>query len=136
MFKSMAQTIQQLKSEFGDDENRWVWGKVHTLTFKHVLGEKKPLDRLFNIGPFSIEGSHLTVNKRQYPYKTPYDATSGVSYRMIVDFSNMSVSQRVLPTGESGQLGSPHYKDQIDLYLSGRYRPARLERRDVEKHAR
>ena len=55
---------------------------------------------------------------------------------MIVDFSHMSVSQHVLPTGESGQLGSPHYKDQIDLYLSGRYRHAWLERKDVEKHAR
>ncbi len=136
IFKSMAQTIQQLKTEIGDDDNKWVWGKMHTLTFEHVLGEKKPLDRLFNIGPFPIEGSHLTVNKRQYPYKKPYDATSGVSYRMIVDFSNMSVSQRILPTGESGQLGSPHYKDQIDLYLSGRYRQAWLERRDVEKHAK
>jgi penicillin amidase len=135
IFKSMEQTIQQLNNEIGNDENKWVWGKVHPLTFEHVLGKKKPLDRLFNIGPFPMEGNHLTVNKRQYPYKNPYDATSGVSYRMIVDFSNMSVSQRVLPTGESGQLGSPHYKDQIDLYLSGRYRPAWLERTHVEKHA-
>jgi len=55
---------------------------------------------------------------------------------MIVDFSNMDVSQHVLPTGESGLLGSPHYKDQIELYLSGRYRPAWLERPDVEKHAK
>jgi len=135
MFKSIEQSIQQLKNKFGDDETKWVWGKMHTLTFEHVLGEKKPLDRLFNIGPLSIEGSHLTVNKRQYPYKNPYDATSGVSYRMIVDFSNMSVSHHVLPTGESGQLGSPHYKDQIDLYLRGQYHSAWLERTDAEKHA-
>jgi penicillin amidase len=55
---------------------------------------------------------------------------------MIVDFSNMSHSQHVIPTGESGQLGSPHYKDQIDLYLGGQYRPAWLDRTDVEKHAK
>ena len=65
----MAKAIRQLKNKFGDDENAWVWGKMHMLTFEHVLGEKKPLDRLFNIGPFPIEGSHLTVNKRQYPYQ-------------------------------------------------------------------
>ena len=134
--QSVEQTIQQLKHEFGGDETQWIWGNVHTLDFEHVLGKKKPLNRIFNIGSFAIGGSHLTINKRQYKYKSPYDTTSGVSYRMIVDFSNMDVSQHVLPTGESGLLGSPHYKDQIELYLSGRYRPAWLERPDVEKHAK
>jgi penicillin amidase len=136
IFKSMEQTIQQLKKEFGNDQGKWIWGKAHTLTFEHALGKKKPLNHLFNIGPFPVGGSHLTINKRQYPYNTPYGATSGVSYRMIVDFSNMSHSQHVIPTGESGQLGSPHYKDQIDLYLGGQYRPAWLDRTDVEKHAK
>ena len=133
--KSVEQTIQQLKKEFGNDQSKWIWGKAHTLTFEHALGKKKPLDYLFNIGPFPVGGSHLTINKRQYPYNTPYGATKGVSYRMIVDFSNMSNSQHVLPTGESGQLGSAHYKDQVGLYLSGKYHPAWMERSDIKKHA-
>jgi len=54
---------------------------------------------------------------------------------MLVDFPDMSNAQHVLPTGESGQLGSSHYKDQVDLYLNGRYHPAWMERSDVEKHA-
>ena len=77
----------------------------------------------------------MTINKRQYSYNTPYHANAGVSYRMIVDFSNMNNSLHVLPTGESGQLGSAHYKDQVDLYLSGNYHPAWRERSDIEKHA-
>ena len=136
IIKSTEQALRRLEKKYGYDESKWVWGAAHKLTFEHILGNQKPLNLLFNIGPFSIEGSHLTVNKRQYPYKDPYDATSGASYRMIVDFFNINVSQRVLPTGESGLLGSPHYKDQIDLYLSGQYRPAWLERPDVEKHAK
>ena len=133
--KSLGQTIRQLKKEFGNDQRKWTWGKVHTLTFEHALGKKKPLNHLFNIGPFLVGGSHLTINKRQYSYNAPYHATSGVSYRMIVDFSNMNNSQHVLPTGESGQLGSTHYKDQVGLYLSGEYHPAWMERSDVEEHA-
>ena len=127
---------KHLKKEYGDDETKWGWGNVHTLTFEHALGKKKPLDRLFNIGPFPVGGSHLTINKRQYPYNAPYHANHGVSYRMIVDFSNMSVANHVLPTGESGQLGSGHYKDQIELYLSGKYHPAWMERADIEKNAK
>ena len=132
---SVAQTIQQLKKEFGDDKTNWSWGKKHTLTFEHALGKKKPLDYIFNIGPFPVGGSHLTINKKQFSYQTPYHANVGASYRMIVDFSNMSVAQHVLPTGESGQIGSPHYKDQVDLYLNGKYHPAWIERTDVDQHA-
>jgi len=135
ILKSMEQTIQQLKKEFGNDQSKWIWGKAHTLTFEHALGKKKPLNHLFNIGPFPVGGSHLTINKRQYSYNTPHHASSGVSYRMIIDFSNMSNSQHVLPTGESGQLGSAHYKDQVGLYLSGKYHPAWMERSDIEKQA-
>jgi len=132
---SVAQTIQQLKKEFGNDKTTWIWGKKHTLTFEHALGKKKPLDYIFNIGPFPVGGSHLTINKKQFSYQTPYHANVGASYRMIVDFSNMSVAQHVLPTGESGQIGSPHYKDQVDLYLNGKYHPAWIERTDVDQHA-
>ena len=134
--RSVEQSVSQLKDEFGDDPTRWQWGDRHTLTFEHPLGKKKPLDRLFNIGPFPVGGSRQTVNMKLYSYDEPYHAILGASYRMIVDFSNMSVAHHVLPTGESGQLGSPHYRDQIDLYLNGRYRSAWLERSDVEKNAK
>ncbi|MGD8993498.1 MAG: penicillin acylase family protein, partial [Desulfobacterales bacterium] len=136
ILRSVKQTIAQLKNEYGDDMTRWRWGDRHTLTFEHPLGKKKPLDRLFNIGPFPVGGSRQTVNMKLYSYEKPYNAILGASYRMIVDFSNMSVADHVLPTGESGQLGSPHHKDQLDLYLNGQYRTAWLERSDVEKNAK
>lgn len=136
IFQSVDQTIGQLKEEFGDDPARWLWGDRHTLTFEHPLGKKKPLDRLFNIGPFPVGGSRQTINMKLYSYEKPYNAILGASYRMIVDFSNMNVAHHVLPTGQSGQLGSPHYKDQLDLYLNGKYHPAWLERSDIEKNAK
>ncbi len=113
---------------------KWTWGHIHTLTFEHVLAKKKPLDLIFNIGPFSVSGSHLTINKRQYAYTSPYQAKLGVSQRMIVDLGNMDDTLHVLPTGESGQLGSPHYKDQIALYLNGEYHPVWTDRQELEKH--
>jgi penicillin amidase len=134
--RSVKQTIGQLKDEYGDDMTRWRWGDRHALTFQHPLGQKKPLDRLFNIGPFPVGGSRQTINMKLYSYEKPYSAILGASYRMIVDFSNMSVAHHVLPTGQSGQLGSPHYKDQLDLYLNGKYRSAWLDRSDIEKHAK
>jgi penicillin amidase len=132
---SLKQTLSGLKEVLGEDMDKWRWGEIHTLTFEHVLGKKKPLDRIFNLGPFQVGGSHLTVNNKQYSYGNPYYVTHGVSQRMIVDLSDMDRALHVLPTGESGHLKSPHYKDQIDLYLGGTYHPAWTDRRELERHA-
>jgi penicillin amidase len=131
---SMKQMFSELKEVMGRDMNRWTWGRIQSLTFEHALGKKRLLAWIFNLGPFPAGGSKLTINMRQYPYEKPYQANLGVSMRMIVDLSNPENSLRVLPTGESGHLGSPHYKDQIDLYVSGRYHPSWTDRREVEKN--
>jgi len=131
---SLDQALSQLREKMGNDMGKWAWGKIHTLTFEHVLGKKKPLNYIFNLGPFPVPGDHLTVNKKQYQYTKPYDADHGVSQRMIVDLSNIKDALHVLPTGESGHLKSPHYRDQIPLYLGNGYHPAWPERVQVEKN--
>ena len=132
---SMKQMFSELREALGNDMNQWTWGKIHSLTFEHVLGKKKLLARIFNLGPFQVGGSHLTVNMRYYSYEEPYRVKHGVSERMIVDFSKMGSSLHVLPTGESGNFKSPHNQDQVDLYLKGRYRTAWTDRREVEKNS-
>ncbi|MBW2479122.1 MAG: penicillin acylase family protein, partial [Deltaproteobacteria bacterium] len=72
--RSVEQTIGQLKEESGDDPARWRWGDRHTLTFEHTLGKKKPLDSIFNIGPFPVGGSRLTINMKHFSYEKPYNA--------------------------------------------------------------
>jgi penicillin amidase len=119
----------------GKDLEKWTWGRLHTLTFEHVLGRKKPLHWIFNLGPYPLGGSHLTVNKGQYRYEKPFAVSAGPSHRIIVDLSDMNRCLRVLPTGESGHRGSRHHKDQVPLYLSGRYHPDWIDRSEVEKHS-
>jgi len=122
--KSLADALAELRDKMGTDMNKWKWGDIHTLTFQHVLGKKRPLDLLFNLGPFPVPGNHLTVNKKQYAYDKPFLVNHGVSQRMIVPLSNPARALHVLPVGESGMLKSPHYSDQIPLYLGGNYHPA------------
>lgn len=122
--KSLEEALVQLREKMGDEMDQWKWGKIHTLTFEHILGKKKPLNLLFNIGPFAVPGNHLTVNKKQYPYTKPFLVDHGVSQRMIVPLSEPTKALHVLPVGESGMLKNPHYKDQIPLYLGGKYHGA------------
>ena len=129
---SLREAIAELRRTDGAEPSSWRWGRRHTLSFEHMLGRKKPLDRLFNIGPFSVGGNHLTVNMALYHYDKPFAVYHGPSQRMIVDLADPSKALHVLPTGESGLLGSTHADDQVQLYLNGRYRPAWMSRADVE----
>ncbi|KPJ77561.1 MAG: hypothetical protein AMJ54_07560 [Deltaproteobacteria bacterium SG8_13] len=133
--RSLRQALDDLRRNVGAEPSAWRWGRRHTLTFEHVLGKKKPLDRLFAIGPFPVGGNHLTVNKSMYHYADPFAAYHGASQRMIVDLASPQTAWHVLPTGQSGLLGNAHHQDQVELYLNGEYRQMRLNRADVEAHA-
>ena len=133
--KSMHQAFAYLQERLGPEVENWTWGHLHTLTFRHMLAERKPLQRLFGLGPYRISGSHLTVNKKQYDYTAPFAVKEGASQRMIVDLSSPETALHVLPTGQSGLLGNPHYKDQLNLYLDGQYHPSWLNRSDIDRHS-
>jgi penicillin amidase len=132
--KSMHQTVTFLHDQFGPGIEKWSWGQLHTLTFHHILGDRKPLNRILDLGPYPAPGSHLTVNKKQYDYTAPFAVKEGVSQRMIVDLSALETAFHVLPTGQSGLIDNPHYADQVNLYLNGRYRPSWLNRADIDRH--
>lgn len=133
--KSLRQALADLRRRFGSDVKRWTWGRLHTLTFRHPLGERRPLGRVFDLGPYPTSGSHLTVDKKQYDYTRPFTVREGVSQRMVVDLADPAVALHVLSTGETGLLGNAHNSDQTELYLEGRYHPSWLNRSDIDRHA-
>jgi penicillin amidase len=100
----------------------WRWGDVHTVTLKHPFGLVKPLDRLFNIGPFPYGGGATTLMSGEYSFNDPFKVTVGPSFRQIFDFAKPDEWRAVLPSGESGQVLHSHYDDQTQLWLNGAYR--------------
>ena len=119
--KSMDETIHELQQKFGSEMKEWRWGKLHTLTFNHVFGSRKPLDVIFNIGPFELGGSGTTLNNGEYSFVKPYTVTLGPSTRQIVDFADVQHALSVIPTGQSGQPLHDHYSDQTQRWLNGDY---------------
>jgi len=122
---SLEETFDSLKSNYGETIYLWRWGNIHSLTFEHALGKKKPLDRLFNIGPFPLGGSCTSVNNAMYMLnKNNFRTIVGPSMRQIVDLSNRKNSLIVITTGQSGHPLSKHFKDQTPLWLNGKYHRA------------
>jgi len=119
--KSFREAVIDLRQRLGENIPKWSWGTLHTLTFKHPLGQHPFLRRAFNLGPFRVGGSGTTINTTGYILKKPYDAVWGPAARLIVDLGNPDNSLSVISTGQSGQPLDTHYRDQIELYLGNRY---------------
>jgi penicillin G amidase len=70
-----------------------------------------------------------------YNYDKPFDIKWGVSHRFIYDHGNFDQSLSILPDGNSGQPGSPHYGDQTELFINGEFNDDYVSRERAEKDA-
>ncbi len=121
---SLKETIDGLKSQLGNNLQKWQWGQVHQLEHIHPIGRKKPFDKIFNVGPFPKSGSLEVVDKEGFVYSDKASITikSGPAMRCLLDFAKVDSSIAIIPTGQSGNIMSPHYSDQAQMFVDGKYR--------------
>lgn len=130
-------SIAHLQNTFGKDSKQWTWGRAHTLTHKHPLGQQKPLDRLFNVGPFAAPGGREVPNNLSGPIgPAPWEVTYGPSTRRLIDFADASKALGINPVGQSGVWFDAHYNDQAAGFVAGNYVQQYLDAKDVSAHAR
>lgn len=130
-------SIAHLKTTLGTDYAQWQWGKAHSLTHGHPLGQQKPLDRFFNVGPFAAPGTHEVPNNLSSKIgPAPWPVTYGPSTRRLIDFADPAHSLTVNPVGQSGVLLDRHYDDQAEAYIEGMYFQAHLNEEEVAANTR
>lgn len=132
--KAFAQTMVELKEQLGTDMQKWQWQDVHSLTHVHAIGRKKPFNKIFNVGPFPIQGGGDTPNKQRFAFNGSgiYDVHSGAALRILLDFADVDHSVSINPTGQSGNIMSPHYDDQAQMYVDTKYRMQMMNRKEIE----
>jgi penicillin amidase len=129
-------SIESLRQALGEDPNDWDWGHLHTLEFVHPIGKIAPFNKIFNIGPVEMNGAYNDINNQKPAgYTDGFKVKAGPSTRRIISFDHPEVAWGILPTGNSGHLLSPFYKDQLELFTKGLYREEWLDQRDIEAHA-
>ena len=116
--KSMREACAFLEDRFGPEMKRWRWGVVHTVTLHHPFGLEKPLDRIFNVGPFPAPGASTALVSGEYDFNDPFQVTVGPSFRQIFSLGSGEI-RSILPGGQSGQVYDRHYADQVQLWLRG-----------------
>jgi penicillin amidase len=134
---SLRETVDYLKQTLGPGIENWSWGKLHSLVFSHPLGAVKPLDKLFNRGPYPLGGDFDTIWATGSS-RTDLTKSSivGPPFRFIADLSNWENCLGLLTPGQSGQPTSPHYDDNIQAWFTGDYHPMYYNSEEVQKAAK
>lgn len=134
ILRSMNEAINYLQNNYGNEPFEWRWEQLHTITLKpSLLGQaaedpnaptalKLVVNNLLSKGPYPAPGHDMSINNGEYSWNSPYGMILGPSIRRIVDFSDLSRTYSILPTGQSGNPISEYYGDQTESWLNGQYK--------------
>jgi penicillin amidase len=137
MADALTAAMQRLRSALGRDPLRWSWGRFRSLTLRHPLGARKPFNHVFNLGPYPFGGDATTIAQASVkPLHPMGDPGFMASLRMVVDVGNWSASRFALPGGQSGNPCSPHYADQVPVWMNNEGIPIAWTEEDVERSTR
>ncbi|WP_026997879.1 penicillin acylase family protein [Flectobacillus major] len=126
---------QDLSKQFGNNISDWQWKKVHTIEHLHPVGRQKPMNKIFNVGPFPVNAGKEVINNLDFPLDSTglYKVSYGPALRRILDFSKPYEAISVNPTGQSGYFMSKHYQDQAKMFVKGTFRRELNRKADVEQ---
>ncbi|MCP4136687.1 MAG: penicillin acylase family protein, partial [bacterium] len=134
---SWMKMVTVLEKDLGSDPGKWYWEKVHTLEHVHPIGRKKPMNLIFNVGPFSLGGARETINNLGGKITGGHHAVSyGPSTRRIIDFGDPENSFGVSPVGQSGYFFDDYYDDQAEMFAKGEYRKQLINRKEIQEKAK
>jgi len=134
---SFLQALQDLEDSLGENSSGWTWNRVHTLEHGHPIGQIDLLRPFFNVGPFPVTGTREVINNMAFLYtEDGYNkVSSGPSTRRVIDFSDVENSMSILPTGQSGNPFSKHYKDQAEMFVKGEFRKMMMNQTEIKENS-
>ena len=133
--RAFKTAIKELQEKLGSDVSRWKYGSIHKMTYNHPLGLAKPLDRIFNRGPFPVGGDIDTINQAASLPNQLDTVVTVPSYRQVVNLTDLKASLSGNAPGQSGHPASKHYADFIKPWLNVEHHPQLFERSMIEENA-
>ena len=120
VIESLDEATRVLEEGFGTDPGGWRWGSLRPLTLEHPLGVRRPLDRIFNLGPIPMGGDSNTPMQASSGPMSPFGNPGFLANtRCVIDLGNPAASRFSLAGGQSGNPLSRHYGDLFALWQRG-----------------
>ncbi|HEX8288595.1 MAG TPA: penicillin acylase family protein [Pyrinomonadaceae bacterium] len=102
---------EAIAKQLGADESKWLWGSRVKINFSHPLAVVPLFGAQFIIPPLAQNGSSGAG-------ASP-NVGASVSMRFIAHPPEWDATRHGIPTGQSGDPKSAHWKDQLDAWYSG-----------------
>jgi penicillin amidase len=105
------------------DWRDWQWGAVHQAVQPHRPFSNVPMLKSWFETRSAIGGGSNTVDVARGSWRDGnlHEVGHGASYRAVYDLADLDNSRYVIPTGQSENPLSGHYRDQVSLWSEGRY---------------
>ncbi len=115
--RALTQSYEELRQRLGDDPEQWTWSKLHRLTLRPLFfgGWQTKFSR----GPFETGGDTFSINTGSHAWSRPFEHRIGAAARQIIDLGHWDHSAWILCGGQREAPHSPHYDDQLKLWLDG-----------------
>ncbi|WP_051314641.1 penicillin acylase family protein [Alteribacter aurantiacus] len=130
-FETFEEAFSRSQSLQGSTVADWTWGEWHQMTITHPLSSVWPLDHLFNLGSWELGGSGATPGANSYNDETGR-VNHAAGWRFVADLSFEEPAEDVVIPGQSGQVMSPHYGDQIETWVAGELYPMKYDINEEE----
>ncbi|HEY0756389.1 MAG TPA: penicillin acylase family protein [Ktedonobacteraceae bacterium] len=135
LLSAFEATLDELRDKLGNDPNRWHYGLIHKMTYAHALGRARPLDKIFNRGPYAVGGDIDTINMGAVSPVEPETVITVPSFRMIANLADLAASLSMHSPGQSGHPASKHYDDFIKSWLKVEHHPMLFDHEKIDDQA-
>lgn len=142
--ESLAELEERAAEDAVREARDRAWGQVHLEVHEHPLGRVPLLDALFGfqVGPVPGPGGPHTVRPDDYDrwrvldgsaWRAPMISRYGPSQRFVavLDPEEGNRGLFMLPTGQSGNPFSGHYRDMLPRWRAGELIPVPLDREAI-----
>ncbi len=120
---ALTDALAELSDAYGPDMLSWRWGEAHHAVFSHLPLGGMPLIGSFFNREVEASGGDDTLRRGAMRFSSgrPFAAIHGSGYRAIYDLAHPDNSLYVIAIGESGNIFSRYYDDQMALWAKGGY---------------
>lgn len=136
LLEPLLAAIKELEQKFG----RWqtAWGDINRFqrispAIEHRFDDAKPSIPVGFVS--SAWGMLPSYTSRAFPGTVKRYGVNGNSFICAVEFGEKIKAKSLLAGGESGQLNSPHFFDQGEMYSKGKFKEVLFYKDDVLQHA-
>jgi acyl-homoserine-lactone acylase len=128
--------INELKNKFGKWEIPWGEVNRYQRISNDFIQDYKDDQPSLPVGfASSTWGMLPAYNSRYYPGTNKRYGVSGNSFICVVEFGKKIKAKSLLAGGESGDINSKHFNDQLEMYTKGQFKDVLFYKKDVIKHA-